>query len=90
MFDAGMPNWPFAVSLLAHDKRPVHSDNLIAYSAFGPTCDSCDHMKGPFMLPSDTQMGDWLAFDALGAYGQTMQSRFHGFYSTKLVAVVEA
>lgn len=90
LFDAGMPNWPFAVTLLPHDKRAVSGDNMTAYSAFGPTCDSCDHMKGPFMLPSDLEMGDWIAFDNLGAYGQTMQSRFNGFYSTKLVAVVEA
>ncbi|MAR57001.1 MAG: pyridoxal-dependent decarboxylase, partial [Rickettsiales bacterium] len=45
----------------------------------GPTCDSVDMMRGPYMLPTDVQAGDWIALDKLGAYGEVSRTNFNGF-----------
>jgi ornithine decarboxylase len=45
----------------------------------GPTCDSVDMMKGPFMLPEDINEGDWIVLDQLGAYGEVSRTPFNGF-----------
>ncbi|WP_417451451.1 type III PLP-dependent enzyme [Kordiimonas sp.] len=86
LFDAGVPEWPFPLDLVAGDERALSND-VIGYRAYGPTCDSCDKMAGPFPLPADAREGDWVLFEHLGAYGLTMQARFNGFYSETLVAV---
>lgn len=49
------------------------------YRLAGPTCDSLDMMNGPFVLPSDIGMGDWVVFDNCGAYSAAMRSNFNGF-----------
>lgn len=89
LFDAGVPAWPFAVRLvrLAGD---APSNQMSDFTAFGPTCDSCDKMAGPFSLPADAREGDWIVFENLGSYGQTMQSRFNGFYSETCVNIMPA
>jgi ornithine decarboxylase len=50
-----------------------------AYRLAGPTCDSLDMMEGPFELPADIGMGDWIIFDQVGAYSQCIRSDFNGF-----------
>lgn len=45
----------------------------------GPTCDSLDMMEGPFILPADIGIGDWIVFDNCGAYSQCLRSDFNGF-----------
>jgi ornithine decarboxylase len=45
----------------------------------GPTCDSLDLMEGPFNLPADIGIGDWIVFDNVGAYSQVLRSDFNGF-----------
>ena len=52
---------------------------LSPFRLYGPTCDTLDKMKGPFLLPEDTQEGDWIEVSMLGAYGAAMQTRFNGF-----------
>jgi len=37
-----------------------------------------DFMKGPFALPGDITVGDYIEIGILGAYGAAMQSRFNG------------
>jgi ornithine decarboxylase len=88
LFDAGVPEWPFPLDLIAADDRAM-SEDVIGYRAYGPTCDSCDKMAGPFPLPADVREGDWVVFEHLGAYGISMQARFNGFYSETMVAVIE-
>lgn len=88
LFDAGVPEWPFPLSLVTEDGRTVSGEQTF-YRCFGPTCDSCDKMEGPFPLPADVMEGDWVVFEHLGAYGHTMQARFNGFYSETMVAVIE-
>jgi len=86
LFDAGVPEWPFPLSLITADDRTL-LDETSFYRCFGPTCDSCDKMEGPFPLPADVAEGDWVIFEHLGAYGHTMQARFNGFYSETMVAI---
>ncbi|MBY0510584.1 MAG: type III PLP-dependent enzyme [Rhodospirillaceae bacterium] len=91
LFDAGALNWRFPVRLVRPLSRSgknsstpntrLPSDKLVPFVFYGPTCDSLDKMKGPFLLPEDTQEGDWIEIGMLGAYGSAMQTRFNGFYS---------
>ena len=92
LFDAGALNWRFPVRLVRPLSRTnknstapntrVPSEKLVPFTFYGPTCDNLDKMKGPFLLPEDTQEGDWIEIGMLGSYGSTMQTRFNGFHSS--------
>lgn len=75
LFDAGVPKFIFPARLLGR----TGSDDEKGFSFYGPTCDTMDFMKGPFMLPADVKEGDYLEIGQLGAYGRTMATRFNGF-----------
>lgn len=83
LFDAGHPGFVYPVQAI----RPngAFTGELAPFSFFGPTCDSLDAMKGPFLLPADIEEGDWIEIGQMGAYGSTMRTRFNGFYSDALV-----
>lgn len=88
LFDAGQFSWKFTTRL--HRSRPPSPcANMIGFRFFGPTCDSADTMNGPFQLPADTCEGDWIEVQNLGAYGQTMATKFNGFHSDYTVAILE-
>jgi ornithine decarboxylase len=55
------------------------SGQVKVYSFAGPTCDSLDMMEGPFALPADIGMGDWIEIGNLGSYSQSMRTNFNGF-----------
>ena len=46
---------------------------------WGPTCDTIDHMKGPFRLPDKIKEGDYIEIGNTGAYGRALASRFNGY-----------
>jgi ornithine decarboxylase len=48
-----------------------------------------DYMVGPFMLPADTQAGDYIEIGMLGAYGSAMRTAFNGFGSDETVIVTD-
>jgi ornithine decarboxylase len=78
LFDAAHIGWRFPVKLV----RETASDARdMAFSFYGPTCDDMDHMAGPFMLPADTEAGDYVEIGMLGAYGCAMRTGFNGFGS---------
>ena len=54
---------------------------MTAFNFYGPTCDSLDYMKGPFLLPNNIKEGDYIELGQLGAYGTTFRTKFNGFYS---------
>ncbi|MTJ79923.1 MAG: type III PLP-dependent enzyme [Telmatospirillum sp.] len=64
-----------------------HDGDLRAWEFFGPTCDSVDRMKGPFLLPADTAEGDWIEIGQLGAYGTALRTGFNGFDQALLIEV---
>jgi ornithine decarboxylase len=78
LFDAAHIGWRFPVKLLREQASDARD---MAFSFYGPTCDDLDHMAGPFMLPADTEAGDYVEIGMLGAYGCTMRTGFNGFGS---------
>ena len=65
----------------------ITSKKLTSYSLYGPTCDSIDYMKGPFVLPNNLKEGDYLEMGQLGAYSLTFRTKFNGFYSDQILEV---
>ena len=82
LFDAGVPNFVLPTKLITDGR--IHSKKLTSFSFFGPTCDSLDYMKGPFLLPNNIKEGDYIELGQLGAYGLTFRTKFNGFYSNKI------
>lgn len=85
LFDAGVPNFNYPVKAIRPSGQM--SSDLMEFGFYGPTCDSMDHMQGPFYLPADINEGDWIEIGQLGAYGATMRTNFNGFYSDLTVEV---
>jgi ornithine decarboxylase len=84
LFDAAHIGWRFPVELV----RTTTSDaRNMGFSFYGPTCDDMDHMAGPFLLPADTQAGDYIEIGMLGAYGSAMRTGFNGFNSDETAIV---
>jgi ornithine decarboxylase len=87
--DAGALGFRFPVRLIrAHDTDSGAPD--MAFSLFGPTCDSTDVMHGPFMLPNNICEGDWIEIGQLGAYGSCLRTAFNGFDKAILAEVRDA
>ena len=82
LFDAGVPNFILPSRMISNGR--VQSKKLTAFNFFGPTCDSMDYMKGPFMLPNNIKEGDYIELGQLGAYALTFRTKFNGFYSDKI------
>ena len=82
LFDAGVPNFIFPSKMISSGR--VQSKKFTAFSFFGPTCDSLDYMKGPFLLPNNIKEGDYIELGQLGAYGLTFRTKFNGFYSDQI------
>tara|TARA_Y100000590_G_scaffold102092_1_gene115986 strand:+ start:9843 stop:11021 length:1179 start_codon:yes stop_codon:yes gene_type:complete len=79
LFDAGVPNFVLPTKMITNGR--IISKKLTAFSFYGPTCDSLDYMKGPFLLPNNIKEGDYIELGQLGAYGTTFRTKFNGFYS---------
>ncbi len=84
--DAGTLGFRFPVRLIRPDGA-APSEATVAFSLFGPTCDSADRMRGPFVLPADAAEGDWIEIGQLGAYGACLRTAFNGFDRARLVEV---
>ena len=85
LFDAGVPNFVFPTKMITSGR--IQSKKLTSFSFFGPTCDSLDYMKGPFLLPNNIKEGDYIELGQLGAYGLTFRTNFNGFYSNEIFQV---
>lgn len=75
--DAGAPGFRFPHRLVRLDGETATVER--AFTLFGPTCDSADVMRGPWMLPADVREGDWIEIGQLGAYGTALRTAFNGF-----------
>ena len=85
LFDAGVPNFVLPTKMITDGR--IQSKKLTAFNFFGPTCDSLDYMKGPFLLPNNIREGDYIELGQLGAYGLTFRTNFNGFYSNEIFEV---
>jgi ornithine decarboxylase len=87
LFDAGTPNIVFPSKMIKETSNKIISKKMTAFNFFGPTCDSMDYMKGPFILPNNIKENDYIELGQLGAYGLTFRTRFNGFYSNEIYEV---
>ena len=77
LHNAGLHGFTYSAKIFREEKK----SKLIPFSFYGPTCDSNDFMKGPFLLPDSINEGDFIELECMGAYSVTMKNNFNGFYS---------
>jgi ornithine decarboxylase len=87
LFDAGTPNIVFPSKMIKDSSNKIVSKKLTAFDFYGPTCDSMDYMKGPFLLPNNIKENDYIELGQLGSYGLTFRTQFNGFYSDEIYEV---
>jgi ornithine decarboxylase len=87
LFDAGTPNIVFPSKMIKDSTNKIISKKLTAFDFYGPTCDSMDYMKGPFLLPNNVKENDYIELGQLGAYGLTFRTQFNGFFSDEIYEV---
>ena len=51
LFDGGVPNIVYPSRIITNGR--MISKKMTAFDFYGPTCDSLDYMKGPFILPNN-------------------------------------
>ena len=85
LFDAGTPNIVYPSRVIKNGR--VISKKLTSFDFYGPTCDSMDYMKGPFILPNNIKENDYIELGQLGAYGLTFRTQFNGLYSDQIFEV---
>jgi len=85
LFDAGVPNIVYPSKLITNGR--IVSKKLTSFDFYGPTCDSMDYMKGPFILPTNIKENDYIELGQLGAYGLTFRTQFNGYYSDSIYEV---
>ena len=90
LFDAGTPNIVFPTKMVKNDSKKIISKKLTAFDFYGPTCDSMDYMKGPFLLPNNIKENDYIELGQLGAYGLTFRTQFNGFFSDEIYEVEDS
>ena len=87
LFDAGVPNFILPSKMISSGR--VQSKKITSFNFYGPTCDSLDYMKGPFLLPNNIKEGDYIELGQLGSYGLTFRTKFNGFYSNQIVQLAD-
>ena len=69
-----------AITLGKKGATPLPQKNLDSFRLFGPSCDTIDVLPRPFLLPDTIAAGDFIVFDAIGAYSVSSRSSFICFY----------
>ncbi|MGD9669975.1 MAG: type III PLP-dependent enzyme [Hyphomicrobiaceae bacterium] len=77
LFDAAHLGFVFPSRLVSRPEVP--GETLWPFEMWGPTCDSIDQMKGPFMLPASVKEGDYIEIGNVGAYGRAIAGSFNGY-----------
>ena len=90
LFDAGTPNIVYPSKMIKDCSNKIISKKITAFDFYGPTCDSMDYMKGPFLLPNNIKENDYIELGQLGAYGLTFRTQFNGFYSDEIYEVEDS
>ena len=90
LFDAGTPNIVYPSKMIKDNSNKIISKKLTAFNFYGPTCDSMDYMKGPFLLPNNIKENDYIELGQLGSYGLTFRTQFNGFYSDEIYEVEDS
>tara|TARA_B100000579_G_scaffold417029_1_gene413197 strand:- start:266 stop:892 length:627 start_codon:yes stop_codon:yes gene_type:complete len=88
LFDAGTPNIVYPSKLITNGR--LLSKKISSFDFYGPTCDSMDYMKGPFVLPNNVKENDYIELGQLGAYGISFRTHFNGFFSDEIYEVEDS
>jgi len=72
--------------VMAPDGTPRRGKPL-PRTMFGPTCDSLDRLPDGMFLPDDMEAGDYLLFEAMGAYSVVTSTGFNGYGLHDMVSV---
>lgn len=72
--------------------EPVYGDKEMELcSVWGPTCDSIDLVQSRATLPTGLlRVGDWLRWEAMGAYTICAASQFNGFRRSEVRYTIDA
>jgi ornithine decarboxylase len=65
---------------------PLPGENK-PFRVYGPTCDTLDVLPRPRMLPDGIGPGDYIVFDAMGAYTVAARSDFNGYFPDTWVQI---
>lgn len=77
LFDAAHLGFSFPMRVVS---REIPDEHVLApFELWGPTCDSIDHMKGPFLLPQAIREGDYIEIGNTGAYCRAIAGHFNGY-----------
>ena len=87
LHDASRYNWSFKAKLLREEGEGNEEGE---FSLCGPTCDDDDIIKGPVKLPKIIATGDAIWFQATGAYGTALRTKFNGCHVTEELLVSSA
>ncbi|XP_065080256.1 ornithine decarboxylase-like [Ochlerotatus camptorhynchus] len=69
------------------NRQLVRSRDHYSTTLWGPTCDSTDLIASGWMM-EELQLGDFLVFDNMGAYGTVLATNFNGFPKPKVMVNV--
>ncbi|MGB8366045.1 MAG: type III PLP-dependent enzyme [Rhizomicrobium sp.] len=80
-----LPGWTadYPIRVFAADGKGrvlPQPDGHTPFRVYGPTCDTLDVLPRPLMLPENIGPGDFIVFDAIGAYSVAVRTNFNGFY----------
>jgi ornithine decarboxylase len=77
LFDAAHLNFTYPTRLVS---RPVEiHEKQGSFAFWGPTCDTIDCMRGPFLLPEKVKEGDYIEIGNTGAYCRAIAGKFNGY-----------
>lgn len=77
LYDSANLGFVFPVQLVGRGR--ADGERMVPFAMWGPTCDSIDYMKGPFLLPDSVREGDYIEIGNIGAYGRALASNFNGY-----------
>ena len=87
LYDAAHLGFIFPTRLVS--RTVPATEPLVPFSFYGPTCDSIDYMKGPFLLPASVAEGDYIEIGNIGAYGRAIGGQFNGYGSYEEVILLD-
>lgn len=90
LYDAVHERWQFPTRVFDANGVARDLDDDAPFTIYGPTCDSSDQFPEPALLPVDLAEGDYVEFGNLGAYGETMATRFNGYGQYRTIRVADA
>ena len=80
-----LPGWvaDYPIRVFTPDSKgraQLQPDGHTPFRVYGPTCDTLDVLPRPLMLPETIGPGDFIVFDAIGAYSVAVRTNFNGFF----------